>query len=450
MKFRCERDVLLEALTTAGRAVASRGGALPVLSGVRLEIVGDELRVVGTDLDLTIQISVGVAGIANGVVVAPGRLVTDIVRALDPGAVVVESDDDDDELRISSGRSNFAVRTHPAGDFPRLPLVSGDAVRLPAAGLADALRQVVRAASSEDSRPILTGVLMAAEMGGLRLVATDSYRLAVRDLPGVGVLHDEQKVLVPSRALAEVQRLLSAAASSSAHGAKEAPAPAPAVAVAPAVAPPAAQSGIGVDGMALDGMAVDGSAAVDGPAGDGPAAAAVGAAAAVAAAGLESRPADAGPAAILRLGEHDATFEVGAVKLTTRLIEGDFPNYRQLIPAGYPNSLIVGRDALLDAVRRVKLMVRDPTTPVRIALRSDGIELTVITQDWGQATEEVDAKYEGAEMVVAFNPAYLIDGVEAITSDEVQLETLDALKPATLKPTEGSDYLYLLMPVRVS
>jgi DNA polymerase-3 subunit beta len=152
----------------------------------------------------------------------------------------------------------------------------------------------------------------------------------------------------------------------------------------------------------------------------------------------------------LRLGDHDATFEVGEVRLTTRLIEGEFPNYRQLIPASYPNVLVVGRDAVLDAIRRVKLLVRDPTTPVRMALRSDGIELTVITQDWGQASEEVDAKYEGSEMVVAFNPNYLIDGIEAITSDEVQLETLDALKPATVRPTEGSDYLYLLMPVRVS
>jgi len=374
-----------------------------VLSGVRLEATGGELRVVGTDLDLTIQVTTMVAVAAPGVVVAPGRLVTDIVRALDPGAVTVESDDDDDELRISSGRSNFAIRTHPAGDFPRLPPISGDAVQLPATGLTEALRQVVRAASSEDSRPILTGVLMAAEQGGLRLVATDSYRLAVRDLPGIGVLREDQQVLVPSRALAELQRLLSSAAKA-----------APSVAASSGGGGPAASAGD------------EGEAAVAAPA------------------------ADEGPAAILRLGEHDATFELGSVKLTTRLIEGDFPNYRQLIPRDYPNTLTVGRDALLDAVRRVKLMVRDSTTPVRIAMRSDGIELTVITQDWGQATEEVDAKYEGAEMVVAFNPAYLIDGVEAITSDEVQLETLDALKPATLRPTEGSDYLYLLMPVRVS
>ena len=98
----------------------------------------------------------------------------------------------------------------------------------------------------------------------------------------------------------------------------------------------------------------------------------------------------------------------------------------------------------------MKLLARDPTTPVRIALRPDGIELTVITTDWGTATEDVDAKYDGAEMTVAFNPAYLIDGVEAIVGDEVALDTLDALKPAVLRPIESDDYLYLLMPVRVS
>jgi len=327
----------------------------------------------GSDLDLTIQSEVTVAGSVDGVVVAPARLVTDIVRSLEPGAVLFDADDD--ELRITSGRSQFAVRTHPAADFPRLPIAAGDAVTLPAGGLADALRQVVRAASSEELRPILTGVLMAAEGTGLRLVATDSYRLAVRDLPGAGVFKEGQKVLVPSRALAELQRLLSSFASGDASKAQ---------------------------------LAVT-----------------------------------------LRLGEREATFELGAVRLTTRLIEGEFPNYRQLIPASYPNRLRVAKEPLLDAVRRVKLLVKDQTTPVRIALRADGIELTVITQDLGQATEDIDAKYEGVEMTVAFNPNYLIDGIEAIVTDEIQLDTLDSLKPATLRPTEGSEYLYLLMPVRV-
>ena len=366
MKFRCERDVLVEALGTAGRAAAGRSGALPVLGGVRLTVEGDHLQVTGTDLDLTITVETTVTGGGDGLVVAPGRLVTDIVRALEPGAVTLEADEE--ELRIAAGRSHFTVRTHPAGDFPRLPAPSGDTVTLPVEGLADALRQVTRAASSEDSRPILTGVLMVAEGENLRLVATDSYRLAVRDLRGVGVLAEGQRVLVPSRALNELMRLL----------------------------------GAGTGDVSL------------------------------------------------RLGAHDATFGVGEVSLTTRLIEGEFPNYKQLIPANNPNRLIVGREALLDAVRRVKLLARDATTPVRIALRPTGIELTVITTDWGTATEDVDAKYEGAEMTVAFNPNYLIDGVEAVTGDDVALDTLDALKPATLRPTDGDDYLYLLMPVRVS
>jgi DNA polymerase-3 subunit beta len=110
----------------------------------------------------------------------------------------------------------------------------------------------------------------------------------------------------------------------------------------------------------------------------------------------------------------------------------------------------VAREAFLDALRRVKLLVRDSTTPVRIALRPEGIELTVVTQEVGKATEDVDAKYEGAEMVVAFNPAYLIDGIEAISGEEVLLETTDALRPATIRATDAPEYLYLLMPVRVS
>jgi len=258
VKFRCERDGLVDALATAGRAVASRGGALPVLSGVRAELHGDELRLAGSDLDLTIQVALDVAGERDGVCVIPARLAADIVRALEPGAVVVEAEDD--EARISSGRSQFSVRLLPAEDFPRLPAAPPEEVTLDAGALADALRQVVRAASHDDARPVITGVLMTAEGDGLRLVATDSYRLAVRDLAGADVLGEGQSVLIPSRALGELVRLLGAAGS-----------------------------------------------------------------------------------VTLRLGERDATFEVGSVRLTTRLIEGAFPNYRQLIPSTYPNRLTVGR-----------------------------------------------------------------------------------------------------------
>ncbi|HEX2043148.1 MAG TPA: DNA polymerase III subunit beta [Acidimicrobiales bacterium] len=364
MKFRSERDALVEGLGTAARAAATRGGALPALSGVRMEVTDGTLHLAGSDLDLTVQVDVPVASLEPGVCVIPARLATEIVRAVEPGAVLVSVEGP--EAIISAGRSQFAVRVLPAEEFLRLPEPAAEAVTLDAGELARALHQVVRAASHDDARPILTGVLLAAEGEGLRLVATDSYRLALCDLPGTSLLAEGQHVLVPSRALGELVRVLS-----------------------------------GADQVRL------------------------------------------------RLGADEASFEVGPVRVTTRLIEGEFPNYRQLIPTNYPNRLVVGKEPLLDAARRVKLLARE-ATPVRLALRPDGIELTAITQDVGQAREDVDGKYEGTEMVVAFNPEFLIEGVEATTGDQVLLETLDALKPATIRSTESPEFLYLLMPVRVS
>jgi DNA polymerase III subunit beta len=305
-----------------------------------------------------------VSGDGDGTAVVPAKLLSDIVRALPPGAVTVEIDDD--EARIGSGRSQFAVRTIPAHEYPQLPEPAESSVSLDAVAFADALRQVVSAASNDESRPILTGVLMAAEGDGLRLVATDSYRLAVRDLPGTSVLAEGQQVLVPSTALKELSRLLSAA-----------------------------------------------------------------------------------EAVTLRLGERDVAFEVGDVRVTSRLIEGDFPNYRGLIPNAHPNRLSVGREPLLDALRRVRLLARE-ATPVRLVLKPDSVELIAITQDVGQAQEELDAKHDGEELTVAFNPEYLIAGIDVTTGDEITLETIDALKPALIRSAETPDFLYLLMPVRVS
>jgi DNA polymerase-3 subunit beta len=364
VKFRCERDVLVDALATAGRAVTTRGGALPVLSGVLLELHGDSLRLTGSDLDLTITVETTVSGQQDGVAVLPGKLASDIARAFGPGAVHVEVHDD--QATLSAGRSDFSLRLMHADEYPRFEAPTADAVTIPAERLTAALRQVVRAASSDDSRPILTGVLMAAESGGLRLVATDSYRLAVCDLPGESVLGEGQHVLVPSRALSELAKVLSG-----------------------------------------------------------------------------------GDQVTLRLGTRDASFTVGGVQLTTRLIEGDFPNYRGLIPENHPNKLTVEREALLEALRRVRLLAQE-ATPVRVQMKGDAVELVAITQDVGQAHEELDATYAGQELMVAFNPQYLLDGVEVTPGEHVTLETVDALKPALIRSVDTSDFVYLLMPVRVS
>ena len=328
-----------------------------------MHVEGDTLTVTGTDLELTIRLSVDVGGERDGAAVVPARLVGDIVKALPAGAVHVELGDD--ELSISAGRSQFSVRPLSLDDYPSQPEPAGDAVTLPADAMADALRQVVRAASTDDARAVLTGVLLASDDDGLRMVATDSYRLAVRDLPDTGVLASGQKVLIPGRALSELQRLL----------------------------------------------------------GD-----------------VEELQ--------VRLGDREVTFEAGGTRLSTRLIEGEFPNYRNLLPTTYPNLLTVGKAAMLEAIRRVKILAQD-STPVRLTLGGDTVQITAITQDVGNAVEEIDASYDGTEMTVAFNPDYLASGIDAIDSDDVTLATMDPMKPAVLRGVGRDDYLYLLMPVRV-
>ena len=364
MKFRCERDSLVEALGAAGRAVANRGGALPVLAGVRAELTGNRLKLTGSDLELTIETQIEVAGEADGVAVLPSKIALDVVKSL--GDPRVEVSCEADEATIVAGRFESSIRLLPADEFPRLAMPADDAVTISAREFATALHQVVPAASADDARPILTGVLLAAEEGGLRLVATDSYRLAVRDIPGASILSEGQSVLVPSRALRELERLLGSAEEIT-----------------------------------------------------------------------------------LRLGEREASFEVGELRLTTRLIEGEFPNYRGLIPASHPNQLTVGRESLVEAVRRVKLMAREPNTPVRLAMSAEGLELVAITQDVGQAHEQLDASYSGEELTVAFNPDYLLSGVEVSPGDEITLYTVDAQKPAVIRAQGADDFLYLLMPVRV-
>ena len=377
MKFRCERDALLEALMVAVRAAAGASSSRAALTGAHLHLADGTLVVTGSDLDLTLSVTTDVAGEADGAAVAPARLLTDVVRAVPAGSVEF-SVTDDGEASIVAGPSEFSIRLIPEEDYPQLafkdertqdgasvafsPAVSFDGLEF-----RGALSQVIKSASSDDSRPILTGVFMTAESEGqLRLVSTDSYRLSVRDLEGSSILGEHERVLVPSRALGELQRLI----------------------------------------------------------------------------------ADSDEVT-LKLAEHYAQFVVGAVQLTTRLIPGDFPNYHGLIPTSHPNCLTANREQLLEVVRRVRLLAQD-STPVRLVMSSENLEVIAITHDVGKANESMDAQYEGEDLTVAFNPGYLIDGIEASTGDEVTLHTADAVKPALLRSVGNESFLYLLMPVRVS
>jgi DNA polymerase III subunit beta len=367
VRFRSECELLAEATVTAGRAAASRPVGPAATGGILLQVAADQLTVTGTDLDLRIEVSLPVTADADGRVVVPARLAADVFRSIGTGKVVVELEDE--VVRIAADRASFELRTLTSpDDFPRAAASAAAPVTLSAAVFGEAVRQVERAASTDDNRLPLTGVLMAAEESGLRLVATDSYRLAVRELPEAVVLSAGQRVLIPARALRELARLLP---------------------------------------------------------GEGD--------------------------VTLRLGEKEATFEVGAKRLSTRLLDDRFPNYAQLIPTAHPSRLRVGREPLLEALKRLRPILQGAANPnVRLQLDTEAVELLAVDAERGQASDSVLASYDGEPLTVAFNPEFLAQGVEAAVGDEVVLELLDAMKPVVIRSAEKADFTYLLMPVRVA
>jgi DNA polymerase-3 subunit beta len=362
VKFRCDRDALSEALQIVQRGVSSRPG-IPALTGVFLEAEEEgRLTLTTTDLEVSARLAVDVQVTEAGTALVPARLLADTVKSLSNAPVDVETDGTTAGIRCAAYEGS--LRLLPAEDFPGLQEPGGTRVQAQAAAFAEAVAQVGRAASRDEARPVLTGVLVEISREGCMLVATDSYRLAVREL--VATADGEAKAIVPERALAEAGR----AAAADEKGTVE--------------------------------IAVDGS---------------------------------------------QISFKAGGLTLTSRLIEGEFPNYRQLLPEGHESRLTVSRQQLLEAVTRVGLMARD-TTPVRLEFNALGVKLSSSSPDLGQAVETVEARYEGEDLTVAFNPGYLRDGLQAAVGETVRLDVRDGLKPGVVHG-DGDGFTYLVMPVRL-
>ena len=361
MKFRCDRDALSEALQTVQRAVSSRPG-IPALTGVMMSASGTELVLATTDLEVSARLRLEVQVREEGVALVPARLLAEMVKSFEQAPVDFEAEGG--QARIVCSNYQGTVRCLPAEDFPALQEPGGIRVVVRASELAAGVSQVARAASRDEARPILTGVLLEIGREGVTMVATDSYRLAVRELTATA--EGEAKALVPERALSEAGR------------------------------------GAGAD--------------------------------------------EKGEAELL-VDQSQVAFRTGPLTLTSRLIEGEFPNYRQLLPERYENRLNASRQQLLDAVRRVGLLARE-SSPVKLEFNALGVRLSSSSPDLGGAIEVVEAKYEGEDLTGAFNPGYLIDGLSATAGDRVEIEIRDGLKPAVLRG-EGESFLYLVMPVRL-
>jgi len=349
MRISVERERFADTIGWVLRSVSSRA-TLPALGGVLFDANGPQLRLAGTDLELAGEATIDAKIDEKGSVVLPGRVLGEIARSLPEGAVRIESSGG--QAKLTCGAAEFTLRALALEDFPNLAAPEGAP-----SGTLDA--------SDDEARPVLTGTLVDATGDKITLVSTDSYRLAVREIPWAGPSTAIKRV-IPARALSEAAR------------------------------------------------ASDGDGKIE-----------------------------------ITLGESQASFAVAGRRLTTRLIEGEFPNWNQLIPAELPNQLRLERESFAEAVRRVGILAQSGA-PVRIDLGADGAKLGAGSQDLGEATEQVDGKFEGEPLTVAFNPAYLLDGINAVEGTEVTLSTRDGLKPAVLRaPEDASGFLYLVMPVRI-
>lgn len=333
---------------------------LPILQGILCEVSGGKLTVTGTDNEVTVRTYLEVEVTEEGRTVIPAKLAAEAVRKLPAGAVTISSSNG--EVEITGGGPRFKLREMAIDDYPKIAEpTSEEGINLDGGQLIKAISQVGVAASSDDARPTLTGVLFEGGGDSLRLVATDSYRLGVRDVEGVTT---EGSKLVPYRALRELGRT------------------------------------IGAGSMRVV------------------------------------------------LGEREASFFTDRGQLTARIIDSAFPNYRQLLPESHTNRLTVDKAALLEAVGRASLVAEDHI-PVRMAMHSGGVELSVVRQEVGEETEMLEGEYIGEDLTIAFNTRYLTDGVNAVDDDRIVIETSDPLKPGLLLGATKKDFRYLLMPVRL-
>jgi DNA polymerase-3 subunit beta len=368
MKLSISRDIFLSALQVVGRAVSSRA-AVASLGGVKLTATPSELTLSATDTELGLTMTVSeVAVESEGTLLLPGRLLGDVVRNLPGGEVSLALRTEERDVELTAGSARFHLRTLSAEDFPRLPELGGEPATLPAGPLAETIERVARAASRDEVRPILTGVLLQADGSTLTMVATDSYRLSVKHTELEQALPEPIEANVPARALRELARIV----------AQEAP-----------------------------------------------------------------------EEVSISLSPNQAVFQAGSVILFSRLIEGQFPSWRQLIPESFEHEVRLPRPELVEVARRVSQLAQR-NAPLRFAFAEGELTVAAETPEVGDASEALPAPYSGEPLEIAFNPQFLIEGLESVEGDELAIKLSSPLRPGLLQPVGREDFSYLVMPIRLN
>ena len=367
MKISLQRDHLLSQLQTVTR-VASTRSAIQALSGVQLVVSSSISEIRATDMDVSLRVPLQAEPVREGMVVLPARLLLDVVRALPTPEVSMELRPAEQDVELVSGKATFHIRTLRAEDFPPFPEPDADrAVSVPVEAFVETAMKVAGSASRDETRPVLTGILVSASERELRMVATDSYRLSVKETQLEAPLASPIEVNVPARALQELSRIASAA---------------------------------GEQQLSLSVL------------------------------------------------QNQVVFSIDGVVLSSRLIEGQFPNYRQLLPESFEHELRLAGSELTEVVRRISLLAQK-NAPLRLSFTSGELTVSAQTPDVGEASESLPVAFQGEPLEIGFNPEFLRDGLEAVEGD-VMLKLISPLRPGLIQSADGSGFQYLIMPIRLN
>jgi DNA polymerase III subunit beta len=375
MRAVCNTETFGKKLALVSRGVSARS-TIQLLGGILLEASEGSVKLSATDMEISVQTSSPAEVEEEGRVVIPARIFNDIVRSLPAGSLSLEHDDTGGTVRLAAGENEYRIRAYAADDFPQLPGFDVEAAfKMSGELLVETVEKVSRSYSRDETRPVLTGILISFEENRVRMVTTDSYRLSIKETElATTAFEGSRESIIPARAMQEVSRIFS--------------------------------------GSDEDEVEVS-------------------------------------------LSENQALFRIGDVLFGTRLIDGNFPEYRRLLPTTFEREISVGREELMSTLRRVNLFAQRQTPPVPVSLSfSEGaVEVIVRNGEVGEAHERLPATSED-DFLISFNPGYLLDGVSAIDTEKVVFKLNEALKPGLIVPGQNGEgeeepnFLYLIMPMR--
>jgi DNA polymerase-3 subunit beta len=379
VKVSCLQENLAKGLAIVGRAVATRS-TLPILGNILLESDEGRLRLAATNLEIGVNCWIGARVEEEGSITVPARLLTEFVNSLPSGQIDMELSERTQTLNLKCARFEANIKGIDATEFPAVPTAETIGGRnglfLPADIFRQMIDRVVFAAATDESRPILTGVLAQFHQGGLTLAAADGFRLSV-STADVGVDLDQAvSVIIPARALSELSR-------------------------------------ISVD---------------------------------------QDEPIEL----VITPSRNQILFHLKNTDLVSQLIEGSFPDYKQIIPKTHSTRTLVRTDDLLKAVRVAFLFARDAANIIRLnvvpgsELSPGQIIVTGTSAELGDDVSEVDASIQGDAVEIAFNARYLIDALSVVGTPEVAVETTTPSSPGVVRPVGSDSYLCVIMPMHIT